>query len=251
MFTACSWPPNGYEASETALAGIMEIRVQPDVEAVAAAAAREIACTAREAVAARGRFVLAVSGGRTPWKMLRALTCEQVPWDRVYVVQVDERVAPPEHPDRNLVHLRESLLGCVSLLAKQIQAMPVDFPDLETASRNYAHVLQGIAGIPPVLDLVHLGLGADGHTASLIPGDPVLQVTEADVAPTQPYQGRRRMTLTYPILNRARRILWVVTGADKAEMLLRLCEGELTIPASRVRRDRTLVLADPAAAGKL
>ena len=219
-----------------------------DPAAVAAEAAKIIAREGRGAVAARGRFTLAVSGGQTPWQMLRALAGEDVPWASVYVGQVDERVAPAGHPDRNLTHLRESLLERVSLRPEQLCAMPVEAPDLEAAAVRYARLLQGIAGTPPVLDLVHLGLGPDGHTASLVPGDPVLDVTEADVALTQPYQGRRRMTLTYPTLNRARRILWVVTGSEKSGMLLRLCNGDPTIPAGRVRQDRALVLADPPAA---
>ena len=116
---------------------------------------------------------------------------------------------------------------------------------------HYAQTLQEIAGSPPVLDLVHLGLGPDGHTASLVPGDPVLDVTDADVALTGVYQGRRRMTLTYPILNRARRILWLVTGSEKAGPLVRLRQGDPSIPAGRVRQDQALVLADRAAAGPL
>ena len=226
----------------------MEIQVLQDPAAVAAEAAKIIAREGRGAVAERGRFTLAVSGGQTPWQMLRALAGEDVPWASVYVAQVDERVAPAGHPDRNLTHLRESLLERVSLRPEQLCAMPVEAPDLEAAAVRYARLLQGIAGTPPVLDLVHLGLGPDGHTASLVPGDPVLDVTEADVALTQPYQGRRRMTLTYPTLNRARRILWVVTGSEKSGMLLRLCNGDPTIPAGRVRQDRALVLADPPAA---
>ena len=167
------------------------------------------------------------------------------------MAQVDERVAPPGHPDRNLTHLRESLLARVPLAPENVCAMPVDSPDLAAAARQYALRLQEIAGAPPVLDLVHLGLGPDGHTASLVPGDPVLNVTDADVALTQPYQERRRMTLTLPALNRARRILWVVTGAEKAGMLLRLRDGDVTIPAGFVRRDHALVLADRLAARQL
>ena len=169
----------------------------------------------------------------------------------MYVAQADERVAPAGHPDRNLTHLRESLLERVSLRPEQVCAMPIEAPDLEAAAVQYSRLLQEIAGTPPMLDLVHLGLGPDGHTASLVPGDPVLDVTDADVALTQPYQGRRRMTLTYPTLNRARRILWVVTGAEKAGMLVRLRGGDPTIPAGRVRQDRALLLADRAAAQSL
>jgi 6-phosphogluconolactonase len=129
--------------------------------------------------------------------------------------------------------------------------MPVESPDLEAATGSYALILQEIAGSPPVLDLVHLGLGPDGHTASLVPGDPVLNITEADVAMTCLYKKRRRMTLTYPALNRARRILWVVTGGEKAGMLLRLRGGDVTIPAGRVSQEHALVLADRAAAARL
>ena len=229
----------------------MEVRVLADAATVAAEAAKVIAEQGRGAVAARGRFSLAVSGGQTPWQMLRALAREDLAWDKVYVVQVDERVAPAGTPERNLTGLRDNLLAHVPLPPENVCAMPVDSPDLAAAARQYALSLQEIAGAPPVLDLIHLGLGPDGHTASLVPGDPVLDVTDADVALTQPYQGRPRMTLTYPALNRARRILWVVTGAEKAGMLLCLREGDVTIPAGFVRRDRALVLADPAAAAKL
>jgi 6-phosphogluconolactonase len=229
----------------------MKIEVFADADSVARQAAAIIAAEARAAVAARGRFIMAVSGGHTPWQMLRALTGEEVPWQGVHVVQVDERVAPAGHPDRNLTHLRESLLANAPLRPEQIHAMPVETPDLEAAARSYALTLQEIAGAPPVLDLVHLGLGPDGHTASLVPGDPVLDVTDADVALTGVYQGRRRMTLTYPMLNRSRRILWVVTGSEKAGPLMRLRDGDRSIPAGRVRQDRALVLADRAAAGQL
>ena len=99
--------------------------------------------------------------------------------------------------------------------------------------------------------LVHLGLGPDGHTASLVPGDPVLDITDADVAATGSYHGRRRMTLTFPTINRCRLVLWLVTGGEKAAALVRLREGDRSIPASRVRQDRSLVLADRAAAEQL
>jgi 6-phosphogluconolactonase len=229
----------------------MKYEILDDADSVARAAAATIAADARAAVAARGRFAFAVSGGHTPWIMLRALAGEDMPWAGVHVFQVDERVAPDGHTDRNLTHLRESLLQHAPLRPEQIHAMPVESPDLEAAAAQYALALREIAGSPPMLDLVHLGLGPDGHTASLVPGDAVLDVTDEDVALTGVYQGRRRMTLTYPALNRARRVLWVVTGSEKAEMLRRLRDGDASIPAGRVRHEQALVLADRAAAGKL
>jgi 6-phosphogluconolactonase len=228
----------------------MRIEALADADAVARAGAVFTAGEARAAVAARGRFIVAISGGHTPWTMLRALADEEMPWAGVHVVQVDERVAPAGDPDRNLTHLRESLLAHCPLRPEQVHAMPVESADLEAASRRYALTLRQIAGSPAVLDLAHLGLGPDGHTASLVPGDPVLDVTDADVALTAEYQGRRRMTLTYPVLNRSRRILWLVTGGEKAEMLARLCGGDGSIPAGRIRRDQALVLADHEAAAR-
>ncbi len=225
----------------------MKVEVLPDATAVAARAARLVAAEARGAVAARGRFVLAVSGGRTPWQMLRALAGEDVPWQAVDLFQVDERVAPAGHPDRNLRHLLETPIAAVRP-PPRLHAMPVEDRDLPAAAARYARDLEAAAGSPPELDLVHLGLGADGHTASLVSGDPVLQVADADVAITGAYQGRLRMTLTFPALDRARSILWVVTGGDKAAMLARLRQGDRSIPAGRVRADRAVLLADAAAA---
>ena len=226
----------------------MKLEALADADAVARAGAALTAEEARGAVAARGRFVVAFSGGRTPWTMLRALADEKMPWPRVHVVQVDERVAPAGDPDRNLTHLRDSLLAHCPLRPEQVYAMPVESTDLEAASSQYAQTLRDLAGHPVVLDLVHLGLGPDGHTASLVPGDPVLDLVDRDVALSDVYQGRRRMTLTYPVLNRARRVVWLVTGGDKAQMLARLYAGDDSIPAGRVRRDQALVLADRAAA---
>jgi len=228
----------------------MRIEALADADSVARAGAALTAAEARAAVAARGRFIVAFSGGHTPWQMLRALADEQMPWAGVHVVQVDERVAPAGDPDRNLTHLRESLLAKCPLRPEQIHPMPVEAADLEAASRRYVLTLEDIAGAPAVLDLVHLGLGPDGHTASLVPGDPVLDVTGADVALTGVYQGRRRMTLTYPVLNRARRIVWLITGREKAEMLARLCRGDRSIPAGRIDQRQALVLADHEAAAR-
>jgi len=229
----------------------MKTEVLADADAVARKGAAIIAAEARAAVSARGRFVMAVSGGQTPWLMLRALADEDVPWPSVHVFQVDERVAPAGHADRNLTHIRESLLERIPLPDGQLHAMPVAESDLKAATARYAVTLQEIAGSPPVFDLVHLGLGPDGHTASLVPGDPVLGEQHADVGLTGAYQGRRRMTLTYPIINRARRILWLVTGGEKAGMLARLRDGDASIPAGRIRQDQALVIADRAAAGPI
>jgi len=229
----------------------MKISVHADADSVAREAAKFIAQEARLAVAARGSFVMAVSGGKTPWIMLRDLAREEVPWKAVLVVQVDERVAPAGDPDRNLTHLRKSLLEHAPLRPEQIHAMPVESPDLEAAAAQYAETLRRISGSPPVLDLVHLGLGPDGHTASLVPGDPVLQINDADVAVTGVYQQRRRMTLTYPIINRSRRVLWLVTGSEKAGMLARLQAGDVSIPAGRVRADHAVILADRVAGGQI
>jgi 6-phosphogluconolactonase len=229
----------------------MKLEVFDDADSVARAAAATIAAEARAAIAARGRFAFAVSGGHTPWIMLRALAAEDIPWAGAHVCQVDERVAPDGHPDRNLTHLRESLLQHAPLRPEQVHAMPVEATDLEAAAVEYARTLGEIAGSPPVLDLVHLGLGPDGHTASLVPGDPVLDIANRDVAVTGVYQGRRRMTLTYPVLNRARRVLWVVTGREKVDMLRRLRDGDVSIPAGRIRREQALLLVDRAAVGQL
>jgi len=228
----------------------MRVEVLPDPEALARRAARVIAAEARAAVAARGRFLLAASGGRTPSRMLELLAGEDLPWTAVHLFQVDERVAPPGHPERNLTGLAASLLSRAPLPAAGVHAMPVEEGDLEAAAARYAAELEALGGTPAVLDLVQLGLGADGHTASLVPGDPVLDVTGADVAATGRYQGRRRMTLTYPALDRARLVLWVVAGAGKAEAVARLREGDRDIPAGRVRSDRALLLADAAAAAR-
>lgn len=229
---------------------MIKTEVYADADSVAHEAAKFIAAEARSAVQDRGSFVMAVSGGHTPWIMLRNLAQEDVPWDAVHVVQVDERVAPAGDPDRNFTHLQESLLSHAPLRSEQILAMPVESSDLQAAAAQYAQTLGSIAGSTPVLDLVHLGLGPDGHTASLIPGDPVLNIEDADVGVTGTYQGHCRMTLTYPIINRARRVLWLVTGSEKAGMLARLEAGDASIPAGRIRSDHAVVLADRAAAGQ-
>jgi 6-phosphogluconolactonase len=226
----------------------MDVEVLPDPEAVARRAAGIVAAHARAAVAAYGRFLLAASGGSTPRRTFELLAGEDVPWPRVHLFQVDERVAPAGDPDRNLVGLEETLLARAPIPRAQVHPMPVEEVDLAAAAARYEETLRAVAGPRLALDLVQLGLGADGHTASLFPGDATLD-TGADVAVAGPHQGRRRMTLTLPALERAQRILWIVTGAAKAEALGRLRRGDRSIPAARVPGDRALLLADAAAAG--
>jgi len=227
----------------------VQLHVFDDEQAAAEAGARLIATAARAAVAARGRFVVALSGGRTPLQMFAVLAKESLPWDGVQVFQVDERVSPREDAARNLTLLQASLLGAGRLRPDQIHAMPVEAEALDLAAARYAGTLSDHAGMPATLDLVQLGLGSDGHTASLVPGSPVLDEHSADVAVTGPYQGHRRMTLTYPAINRARQVMWLVIGAGKQAMLQRLLQGDRETPAGRVARDRAIVLADRAAAG--
>ena len=215
-----------------------EVETLADPGAVAAAGAAFVAERARAAVKAGGLFHFAVSGGHTPWAMFAELATETVPWEQVVIYQVDERVAPPGDPDRNLTHLVKALGSAPA----QVRAMPVNDADLTAAAASYA------ASLPEEFDLVHLGLGPDGHTASLVPGDPVLAVTDRLVGLTRPYQGRVRMTLTYPALARARQLLWLVTGADKKDPLARLQAGDTAIPAGRVEAAASLIMADRAAA---
>lgn len=218
-------------------------------DGVAAAGAALIAAEARRALAARGRFLLAVSGGTTPWAMLRRLAAEDLPWDGVHVFQVDERLAPDGDPDRNLTHLRASLLGRAPIPAGNIHGMPVTAADPEQGARDYQRTLCDWCGEPAVLDLAHLGLGADGHTASLVPDDPVLGCLDRDVALTGVYQGRRRMTLTFPMLDRSRLILWLATGAAKVPMVRRLTGADAAIPAGRIAQAHAILFTDTAAAG--
>ena len=228
----------------------MQVDVLADPAAVARSAAQFIAAQASAAMVARGRFKFAVSGGHTPWAMLRELSTLDVDWTNVFLFQVDERVAPPGDDSRNLTHIRASLVDRVPLPAANVFPMPVERNDVAAAAAQYAQTLATAIGTPPVLDLVHLGLGPDGHTASLVPGDPVLQEDFADVGLTQPYQGHRRMTLTYPMINRARCVMFVVTGADKLSAMAALRRGDPKIPASGVTGERVVIMADAAAAGQ-
>jgi 6-phosphogluconolactonase len=226
----------------------LKLSVLSDADSMAWEAAAFTAGCARRTVAQRGRFVLAVSGGETPSRMFKRLATEDVPWRNVSIIQVDERIAPSGDPDRNLTGLQKNLLAHIPLPSPRIYPMPVAGDDPAVAARDYVDTLRQVCGTPPVIDLVLLGLGSDGHTASLLLGDPVSDVMDTDVAVSAVYQGRRRMTLTYPILNRARRILWLVTGAVKAPMLLRLCKGDRDIPAGCINRQDAILFADSLAA---
>jgi 6-phosphogluconolactonase len=209
---------------------------------LARAAAAHLAARLRAAVAERGRCTLAVSGGSSPLAMFDALVDEDVPWPALRLYQVDERVAPIGHPDRNLGGLIAHLLARGLVPAPQVHPMPVGRPDLEQAADRYAGEL------PDAFDVVHLGIGEDGHTASLPPGDPVVDVVDRPVALSRPYQGRVRMTLTLPVLNGARHVLWLVAGAAKRDALAGMLAGDPALPASRVRGDDAVVFADRAAA---
>jgi 6-phosphogluconolactonase len=219
-----------------------ELEVAGDEKAASRRAAELIAAAGAAAAAERGGFAFALSGGRSPWAMLAILgELEEMPWERAELFQVDERVAAPGDEARNLTHM---VLGLSMDHQSTLRPMPVTQRDLERAAREYE------AALPERFDLVHLGLGPDGHTASLVPGDPVLEIGDRRVAMTgSPYQGHLRMTLTYPALAAARRVVWLVTGPDKREPLAQLLAGDVSIPAGRVRNAEMVVVADEAAAG--
>ena len=218
-----------------------ELEVLRSAPIAALRCAELIAERARAAAKERGVCALALSGGSGPWRAFRLLDDEKVPWAKVEIFQVDERIAPMGDDDRNMTHMQEFLPEAGW---KRMHPMPVEAEDLEAAAAEYAALL------PDRLDLAHLGLGPDGHTASLVPGDPVLEVADLDVALTAgEYQGRRRMTLTFPTLDRSRELLWLITGESKAEALQLLLAGDPRIPAGRLRAERSVILADRAAAG--
>ena len=228
----------------------MRLIVGADASEAARLAADEIAGACRDAITARGRALVAVSGGETPWLMLEQLRTRPLDWPRVHVVQVDERIAPAGDPRRNVTRLGELLVRDGPLPAANLHAMPVESAMPDSAAAEFQRGLEAAFGHPLRIDVVQLGLGTDGHTASLVPDDAVLQVTDRDVAVTTGfYQGLQRMTLTYPALNRARRRLWLVTGASKASPLAAMLAGTSDAPAAQVSASATVVVADAAAAG--
>lgn len=217
------------------------LRVSADAGTAVSAAAAALAAAIRQAVEARGRCVLALSGGTSAPALCRALAAHAVDWAKVHMVQVDERIVPLSHPERSLARLKPLLPPL------NIHPMPVETRDPEAGARDYATLLQELAGRPAVLDVVHLGLGADGHTGSLVPGEPVLEVMDRDVAITGLYKGARRMTLTYPCLDRAGEIVWLATGAGKRAAIRLFCEADLSLPASRVSAANMYLFTDQAA----
>jgi len=218
----------------------IELEVVADERAAGRRAAELVAAAGAEAAAERNIFSFAMSGGRSPWGMLAILGEEDsMPWDRTELFQVDERIASPGSEDRNLTHM---VLGLSMEHQSTLRPMPVTQRDLEAAARDYE------SSLPERFDCIHLGIGPDGHTASLVPGDPVLEVSDRRVALTgTEYQGHRRMTLTYPTLAEARRIVWLVCGPDKVEPLQKLLAGDSSIPAGRVENEHMVVVADQAA----
>ncbi|WP_026969036.1 6-phosphogluconolactonase [Algoriphagus terrigena] len=226
----------------------MEIRTFQSSNEVAKEAALYIADSIRVHIAKKGFFTLAISGGRTPWEMIKELATQDLPWEKVFLFQVDERVAPDGHPDRNLTQLFKSIEGTSLMTRLNIFPMHVIAEDLEEACAEYSDNIKRITETGK-FDLIHLGIGTDGHTASLVPGDNVLEVQDKDVALTNdPYQGRQRMTLTYPLINQAEKILWVITGEEKAEMLSRLLNQDPSIPAGKVAQGHAIILTEEAAA---
>jgi 6-phosphogluconolactonase len=212
-----------------------------DPEEAARRASELIIDAGSKALAERGEFNLALSGGKDPWRMVELISEANLDWESARIFQVDERIAPAGDDDRNLTHMVEAL---PIDLQTRIRPMPVTDDDLEAAAARYAEEL------PDALDAVHLGIGPDGHTASLVPNDSVLQVTDRKVAITGgEYQGRRRMTITYPVLAAARMIVWLVTGDDKQDALAKLRAGDESVPAGRVATDNATIVADAAALG--
>jgi 6-phosphogluconolactonase len=232
----------------------LEVQICPTAD-VPDACAQRIVDELRRAIDDRGQAVLALSGGGTPVPMFGLLAEADLSWDALHVVQVDERVAPDGHPDRNIVPIEAAFVTDGPLPAANLHPMDVTADDLDDAAARYCELLDRLArgehGGPPVLDAVQLGIGPDGHTASLVPGDPVLDVTDRWVAVTAPYQGRQRLTLTYPVLDAARLLVWMVEGEDKAQQVARLEAGDDEIPAGRVERERAVVVCDPGAAADL
>jgi 6-phosphogluconolactonase len=229
----------------------MRIHVFPTPEIAAERAADWLRTEIGRACAQRGRCLIGLSGGRTPWRMLRDLRRLRVHWHDLQVFQVDERVVPENDERRNARQIADLLVAPAMLSAAHFHAMPVERSDLDAGAEEYARLLREHGGTPPVLDVVQLGIGTDGHVASLVPGDPLLQKADREVGISIPYQGVARMTLTFSVLDAARHRLWLVTGGDKAAALRKLWAGDASVPAGRVVRESAFLFTDSAAAAEL
>lgn len=227
----------------------MKFEVGPDADSTAACAADHVSRLLAAAVSDRGTASLAVSGGATPRRMFEELAKSDLPWHAIHLFQVDERLAPDGHTERNLTALKEHLLAHIALPAARFHPMPVGLANLADAAERYQRVLRDTCGTPPVIDVVHLGLGRDGHTASLFPGDPAVKVEDTDVTATGEHGGWVRLTLTLPVLRAARHIVWLVTGAEKTGAVRALREGG-DILAARVPGAEAVLVADAAATGE-
>jgi 6-phosphogluconolactonase len=223
----------------------MKIIAAPTAANAAALAAGWVARRIKSAVRSRDLCTFAVSGGATPALMFDGLAAMDLPWSAVHILQVDERVAPDGHPDRNAVQLTEHLLTRVPIPEQNIHLMPVTAGDLQSAAAAYAQAL----GDGP-LDIVHLGIGDDGHTASWPPGDDVID-DPRPVAVSHEYNGRIRMTLTPPVVNAARARMVLVAGESKAAALASWLEQGADVPIARVRRGGTTVIVDADGASRL
>jgi 6-phosphogluconolactonase len=219
-----------------------EIRVEKvDPERWAARAADVTAAELTQALRLRPRATLAVSGGRSPKSYFVELSKRNVAWDRITILQVDEREVPEGSPERNLTDQIKSFGD----LDAHWLPLPVSAADDPRALKAFVEDLRSDAGNPPVIDVIHLGLGADGHTASLVPGDPVLEERRHVIARTALYNGTHRLTLTEPVLSRAGLILWLVAGEDKADATQKLLAGDPSIPGSLVKAEHQILLATP------
>lgn len=194
------------------------------------------------AIEARGRCVIALSGGGTPAPAFAELAARDLPWGQVVLTQADERVAATGSGLRNLTRQMEAFAG----LPVRWLPLPVDSP-IDAGIVGFVRELGDLVGRPPIIDVVHLGMGADGHTASLVPGDAVLEELDADVALTDSYEGRERITFTRPLIDRARLALWLIRGKEKEAPLRRWLAGERSMPAGLLEPRLSVVVADESA----
>jgi len=214
--------------------------VHPDPQTASETTAREIAAVVRSAVEQGGVANIALSGGNTATSMLAALSRQEVPWARVHVYQVDERVAPDGDANRNATALTAELLDAVPLPSGNIHLLPVTATNLDDAASAFGARL-------PRFDVVHLGMGNDGHTASWPPGDPVIEVRHQPIAVVGPFNGHLRMTVTPAVTSPSHLIVFLIVGVSKREPLAAMLAGDPAIPASHVPRERTVVHVDRAA----